>query len=154
VPTGLTQGAAQVTVKLAPLSIGRTGSLKVAVIMGLLIGTAVAPLSGVTEMTVGASATSPPGPPRIGSRPPLPLPPQPATSVPSRATASQDLNPGEPSNRVVAFIFAFLMSCPRGTVAPTAVARRGRPCPATAGRGYRSCRDTPTPPGGSVRQAT
>jgi hypothetical protein len=55
VPTGATQGDAQVNVKLALPVIGFIGSLKAATISVVLIGTPVALLSGVTAVTVGGA---------------------------------------------------------------------------------------------------
>jgi hypothetical protein len=74
VPTGLTQGAAQVTVKLAAPLIGAIGSLNVAVTV-VVTGTPVALLRGVTAVTIGASVATPV--PRMGSRL------QPAAKIPS-----------------------------------------------------------------------
>jgi hypothetical protein len=81
VPTGLTQGAAQATMKLAAPVMGATGTLKAAVMMVLLIGTPVALLTGATAVTVGAmfagKITGVPAPlpaplpiPRTGAWPP------------------------------------------------------------------------------------
>src|SRR4029077_1516528 len=53
-PAGLTQGAVQVTVKLAAPVIGAMGSLKAAVTESL-IGTPTALLAGVTAVTVGGT---------------------------------------------------------------------------------------------------
>ena len=84
-PLGLTQGALQVTVKLAVPVIGFIGALKAAVITVLLTATPVALLTGATAVTVGATATgttTPPPLPRIGLWPPPPL--QPAMKMVSK----------------------------------------------------------------------
>jgi hypothetical protein len=57
-PVGLTQGAAQVTVKLAAPVIGAIASLNAAVI-AVLIATPVALLTGATAVTVGAIGAAP-----------------------------------------------------------------------------------------------
>src|SRR6185503_13737217 len=72
VPEGFTQGAAQVTVKLAAL-MEAIGSLNPAVMIVLLTATPVALLPGATAVTVGGAGGA--SNPRIGSRP-LPPPPQ------------------------------------------------------------------------------
>jgi hypothetical protein len=59
VPVALVQGVAHVTVILAAPVIGATGSLNVAVMTGLSVGTSVAPPSGVSAITAGASAATP-----------------------------------------------------------------------------------------------
>ena len=80
VPTGLVQGEAQVTVKLAPPVIGAIGSLKAALIIVLLTGTPVALATGATAVTVGSGTTLAPVP-KIGLCPPPLPPPQPATKA-------------------------------------------------------------------------
>jgi hypothetical protein len=54
IPVGFTQGAAQVTVKLAAPVIGAIGSLNAAA-TALFIPTPVAVLTGATAVTVGAT---------------------------------------------------------------------------------------------------
>jgi len=56
VPSGLTQGAAQVRVKLAPPLNAAMGTLNAALMTNSLIATPVAPSTGATAVTVGASA--------------------------------------------------------------------------------------------------
>ena len=58
VPAGFTQGAAQVTVKLAAPVIGAIGSLNAAV-TAVLITTPTALLTGATAVTVGAIGVEP-----------------------------------------------------------------------------------------------
>lgn len=89
VPEGLMQGKLQVTVKLAPPVIGAIGSLNAAEIIVLLIGTLVALLMGATAVTEGGRTAIAPTP-RIGSRPPLPLPPpHPAINAASKTGIDQ-----------------------------------------------------------------
>jgi hypothetical protein len=98
VPVGLTQGAAQVTVRPAVPEIRFTGSLKVAVTV-VSIATPAAPLSGVTAVTIGGDAVAP-SVPKICVRLPL----QPATSAQSSiATVHVDL---------LQEIFTWLISIP------------------------------------------
>src|ERR1700676_2439497 len=75
-PVALTHGAPHVTVMLAVPVIGATGSLRVAVMRVLLVGTPVAPFCGVTAITAGTRAAIPFAP-RMGSFP------QPAANTPS-----------------------------------------------------------------------
>ena len=58
VPVGLTQGAAQLRVKLAAPAMGAIGSLKTAAMMGFWRATPVALFTGTTAVTVGGSGGS------------------------------------------------------------------------------------------------
>jgi hypothetical protein len=59
VPVGLAHGAAQVTAKVDESVIGFIGSLKVALIFGLLVGTPAESFAGATAVTVGGAAVAP-----------------------------------------------------------------------------------------------
>jgi hypothetical protein len=92
---GLVQGAAHVTAKLAAPVSTAIGSLKVAVMIVLFIGTPVALLIGATAVTVGASAAT--RVPRMGSRP------QPTVRAHRSVTTQPIWNLGSLSDLIICF---------------------------------------------------